>query len=289
VAEVVLVLLCFWFSGWKPALVFRFSYAWEMLVFGIKIMGSRIQWYMYSNADYLLVGRMLGKDMLGHYTMAFRLATLPTEKVTAVVNQVMFPAFSQLQNDLPSLCQAFLKTTSYVSLITFPLLAIIAAFAPEIVVGLLTDKWLPSVFPLRVLCVIGLLRSVDVIIPQVLVARGRATLIFKYTTLLMCVLPASFAAGCYLGGINGVAYAWMLAYPPLSACLMFFGLRELELPLMRCHTPPTTLGCGGHGFISVNSKDVSFAGRDRLKSVACRCWNDLWFIYLLRLSGYFSW
>lgn len=241
---IVLMLLCYWFSGWRPLMFFRFALAREMVGFGAKIMISRMQWYAYSNADFFIVGRLLGKLSLGYYTMAFNLAVLPTEKITAIVNQVMFPAFAKLQDDLGQLRQAFSKTTRYVSMLTFPLLAIMVVFAPEIIAGLLTEKWLPSVFPFRVLCVVGFLRSIDVIIPQMLLARGRSDLVLKYSTLLLCVLPTAFGIGCYFGGIDGVAYAWLLVYPPLAAILFHIGLKELALPLAEYLQVLSPQACG---------------------------------------------
>ncbi|MDH3999171.1 MAG: lipopolysaccharide biosynthesis protein, partial [Desulfuromonadales bacterium] len=179
-----LVVLSFYFSQWRPMASFRFSQAKDMVNFGAKIMGSRIQWYAYSNADFFIIGRLLGKEMLGYYTMAFTLASFVTEKITAVVNQVTFPTFSKLQNDVERLQEAFLKATKYVSMLTFPAITIIAILAEEIVITLLTQKWLPIVFPLRILCLVGFIRSVDVILPQALVAKGKAGLVLKYTSLL---------------------------------------------------------------------------------------------------------
>jgi O-antigen/teichoic acid export membrane protein len=222
------VLICF-FASWRPSLVFAVRHLQQVVGFGTKIVTSRIQWYVYSNSDYFIIGRLLGDKILGFYTMAFRLANLPTEKITAVINEVMFPVFSSLQHEQEKQKKYFLTITKFISFATMPIMALIIVLSEEIVSVLLTEKWLPIVTPLRILCFIGIIRSVDIVIPQVLVSQGRADEVLRYSTLLFFILPSSFFAGCYWGGMQGVAYAWLMAYPLLVSVLFRCGFRAMGL------------------------------------------------------------
>ena len=60
---------------------------------------ARLSWTLYSDADFLVAGRVLGASALGAYTFAWNLATLPVEKVTALVGQVTPAFFSANQAD----------------------------------------------------------------------------------------------------------------------------------------------------------------------------------------------
>lgn len=222
------LLICF-FASWRPSFVFAVRPLKELLGFSAKVVTSRIQWYVYSNSDYVIIGRLLGDRILGFYTMAFRLANLPTEKITAVINEVMFPVFSSLQNDREKQKRYFLVVTKFISMATMPIMVLIIVLAEEIVTVMLTEKWLPIVTPLRILCFIGIIRSVDIVIPQVLVAQGRAGDLLRYSTMLFFVLPSSFLAGFYWGGMNGVAYAWLAAYPLLVSVLFRRGFNAMNL------------------------------------------------------------
>ena len=226
---VIFVSLVYVFSSWRPEMSFHRDAAKGMINFGAKVIAARIQWYFYSNADFFIIGKMLGDHILGYYTMAFKMAMLPTERITAIVNQVMFPTFSKLQDDEERLNRYFLKVTRYVAMVTFPIMTLIFVLAEEITIVFLTEKWLPAVFPLRVLCLIGMLKSIDVIIPSVLLAKGRAGINLRFNTILFFVLPAAFFLGCRAGGMDGVAYSWLFLYPLLVSYLFYLGLRELNM------------------------------------------------------------
>jgi O-antigen/teichoic acid export membrane protein len=72
-----------------------------------------------------------------------------------------------------------------------------------------------------------MIRSIDTIIPQVLTAKGKADMVLKYSTVLFVTLPVAFYIGCYVGGIEGVAVAWIIAYPVLVLILFYFGFKSL--------------------------------------------------------------
>ena len=61
-------------------------------------LGSLL-WYVYSNSDYAVVGRMEGPVVLGYYSFAFQLMSMPVQKVTANINQMIFPVFCRLRED----------------------------------------------------------------------------------------------------------------------------------------------------------------------------------------------
>src|SRR3989442_1121275 len=46
-----------------------------------RLIITRLSWYAYSNADFLVAGRVLGKAALGFYDFGWTLANVPVEKV----------------------------------------------------------------------------------------------------------------------------------------------------------------------------------------------------------------
>src|SRR5215467_5377379 len=62
------------FVKW-PAFAFRNTRS--LLGFGGNVTATRMMWFFYSQADVLIGGRVLGKDLLGLYSVAMNLATLP--------------------------------------------------------------------------------------------------------------------------------------------------------------------------------------------------------------------
>ena len=115
-------------------------------------------------------------------------------------------------------------------MLTFPIMMILFVLADSIVFVVLNAKWMPIIIPLRILSLVGMIKSIDVIIPQMLLARGRANAMLKYSTAVVFTLPLAFFIGTF-NGINGVAFAWMFTYPILFFILLFFSLKEIDLSL----------------------------------------------------------
>ncbi|WP_336511698.1 oligosaccharide flippase family protein [Candidatus Accumulibacter phosphatis] len=117
--------------------------------------------FFYSQADMFVAGKLLGKEALGFYSVAMHLASLPVQKVSGILNQVAFPAFSKIQNDSATVKLHVLKSVRILSFLSFPVLWGISSIAPEIVQLLLGPKWEPAILPLQILPMIMPLRMIS--------------------------------------------------------------------------------------------------------------------------------
>lgn len=196
--------------------------------FGAKFTGTSMLYYFWTRADIMVIGKLLGERLLGYYSMAFQLAVLPLDKIGSVFNQVMFPALSRLQSDTPGSKELFLSLHRYLLIITYPLLFGLAVTAEDTVRLLLTEKWLPIVPYLQVLCLVSGLRISGVIMPPSLFARGKPGLVMRYNFWALLLLPPAFLLGGRWG-LPGVVTAWAVAYPTVYLILARYCLRELGL------------------------------------------------------------
>lgn len=214
----------FYFSNWRPTRLGNLGAATDLMKFGATVTYSRLTWYFYINAKTLVIGKVLNPQLLGVYSMAATLATLPSAHLTSMVIQIASPLFSKLQLDLPRLDNAMCRLTSGIALIAFPIMAGMALTATELVPVLLGTKWIEAVFPLQILCVIGLFKSIDPLITQAFISIGKAHVTARYTTLCAIVIPLSVYAGAVTGGLVGVAIAMAVSYP-LSSIYLFRSAR----------------------------------------------------------------
>lgn len=203
----VLTSISKWFIvDWRPSLRFRVACFRDLFSFGIYNTGLNLINSSALNVDYFFVGKFMAAGSLGVYTMAFNLATFPFRKITMLVASVAFPAFSRIQDDDAVMRRMYLKSVSYASLITFPAAVGLFAIAPDLIRVVYTSKWGAALLPLQILCVVGLLKSVEVSVFAVYQAKGRPDLDLK----LQCVYLTVLALGVWLGlgkGIVGVATA----------------------------------------------------------------------------------
>lgn len=102
--------------------VFAFRGTRELLVFGGNVTVTRIMWFFYSQADIIVGGRLLGNDLLGLYSVAADLASIPARKTSAIINQVSFPALARIQQDRPRYAASVLLAVRSLSFVLFPVL-----------------------------------------------------------------------------------------------------------------------------------------------------------------------
>lgn len=211
--------------GWPR----HFSEIRHAVAFGSHIMVSRLAWYAYSNADNAMVGRRLGGALLGNYVYAWTLATIPVDRVGALVGQVTPSIFSAVQHDLAGVRRYLLRITEGLALITFPIAFGLASVADLFVVGILGPKWWAASAPLAILAFYGGFRAVTTPYPHVLQALGQSAQAMRYSIFGVVVLLPLF----YLGsrwGLVGVAAGWIIGYPIVVIPMLRAVLRASELP-----------------------------------------------------------
>ena len=200
----------------------------HLMKFGLPLTAAKSLHTLYYNADNLIVGKFLGEKLLGYYYMAFHLATMPIDKLARIINEVNFPVLSKLQNSADEARSHFLQTSKYASIIIFPSLTGLLIVADDFVNVILGEKWTPMIYPFKLFCFIGMLRTISSIIPPLLNSKSRTDLTLKYSAISAILLPAGFLIGVQFG-INGVAYAWLIIYPFLTLYILRLGLKEIKL------------------------------------------------------------
>lgn len=218
IAGVVIQTLQFMILGLrehKPSFVFRVAEIKEFMSFGAYQMGERTINYFNSQIDTLLIGKLLGAEALGIYSIAKQLIMRPTQIVNPIVTKVTFPMMAKIQDDTERLREIYLKTIHYLSSVNFPVYALMIILAPELVLILFGDKWIAAVPIVQILSVYGALRSTGNPIGSLLLAKGRAKLGFYWNLGLFFYIPT----GIYISSQWGlIGVSWGLVF--IMASLM---------------------------------------------------------------------
>ncbi len=213
------------------------------LKFSRDVLVSRFAWYAYTNADFAIVSRVLGKAALGAYSMAWTLVTLPNEKIATLIFSVTPSIFARVQFDDAEFRRYVLLLLEGLSALLFPICAGLALVAPEFVPIVLGDKWTSSIPIVQSLAAFAVFRAVSPLGAQVLVSRGRTRAAMWYSIAGLAVLPTAFWFGARWGTI-GVGLVWTVVYPPLVALQLRAAGNEIGLPLrtMLASLAPSLIG-----------------------------------------------
>jgi PST family polysaccharide transporter len=205
----LLVLLAFG-AGWRPNLHFRLlrevaSFSGRAFAAGLLINSvSR-------NIDNLLVGRFQGAQALAFYGLAYRLLLLPVQLAGSTVGAVLFPAFARLTQDLPALGVEMARATRALAAVSLPLMALVAAAAPQLVAVIFGPQWQPAVPIVQVLAIAGALQAIyQPSTAPLMLSLGHATLNLRYAWLMTVVATVGIVAGLPFGPF-GVAVGYSAA------------------------------------------------------------------------------
>jgi PST family polysaccharide transporter/lipopolysaccharide exporter len=188
VSDAFRFVLSYLIHSYRPRPVFSRALAAELVDYGKWMTGNSILYFLYSEGDDAFVGWLLGPAVLSFYQYAYRFSNAPATELTQVISSVMFPTFSNLQDEPQRLRNAFLKTMRINSLVAFPVAFGIAAVAPSFVRGFLGAEWLPMIPLMQVLALYGLLRSLTKPFGSIWKAVGRPDLITKLSVLRVSLL-----------------------------------------------------------------------------------------------------
>lgn len=232
VTGLVFVIILWYVSEWRPQFRFSKAHFRDLFGFGISMIGIRITTFLQMRLDDFLIGVFLGAEALGYYTVAYRLGRLTLDMFTGTMSNVSVSMFARLQNDFDRLCLALYKVSGIAGLITFPIFMGLAVLAPDLIVALSGEQWLPSAPVMRILSLAGFTISLQYFLAYLMIALGKPNrlfvlnLIVTFATSIAFILSVSF-------GIAYVALAYAVVHISFYTVYVLVAHRMLPFDLRR--------------------------------------------------------
>lgn len=165
----------FWIiSNWKPILAFSRNSFQNFFRYSIKIMLGDLINIVYHDFLILVIGKIYGSQALGYYTRARSFGDSSSTNMSQIVQLVSFPILSSLNMNEHSFVKSVKKFIRISTFISFPIAAIFFVFSYEIVVILLTSKWIESVPLLRILSLIGFIYPLILMNQNIINTKGNS-------------------------------------------------------------------------------------------------------------------
>ena len=161
---------------WKPKLEWSFSRLKAMIGFGFKMLGATLVNTLQDNIRALVVGKVFTKEDLAYYNQGKKYPSTIMNNLVGSVQKVMFPAFSESQQDRENIKNMMRKSIRLSSFILVPVVVGMISMADTFILLLLTEKWAPAIPYLQILSLIYLTRTMDSIFQSGLLAIGKSGL-----------------------------------------------------------------------------------------------------------------
>lgn len=192
------------FSPWLPrGCITKNSFNY-LFGYGSKLLLSGLLDVTYNNLYQIIIGKKFSPAMVGQFSQANQLASVPTTTLTSIIQRVTFPLFSLLQDDPDSMANAYRKTLKLSALVIFPLIVGLGLIAKPLLISLLGEQWQGAAALLTVLCLGYMLYPIHSINLNFLQVTGRSDLFLKLevmkkvigVTMLLLSIPYGMLAMC---------------------------------------------------------------------------------------------
>ncbi len=201
---------------WRPRFIFDRSEARELFKTGFDVSIASLLFIVNVRIFDLVVGYFVGTTQLGFVKIAFRLGDLLREVILQPVVQVSNSVFSTYAENASQLRAAALRYLMLLTLVGFPIYAVLALLARDVVLLLVGEKWLPSADILAILCLSAPTMAMSLLFGPIMVNAGKSRRV-RSTAVIQMLLTFAFVSAAApfglvsaLGAVIAVSYAAFL-------------------------------------------------------------------------------
>ena len=171
-------------SGFKIQKV-KFVFDWNATIPLMKIgayqTGTRILDFFSDKLDVMIIGKLLGTEVLGIYDLAKELVFKFIDFIRTVVSKVALPILTNSNSDDDSVKRRFLMITKTVASLCLPICVTVAVFSKDIVHIVYGEKFLDTAPLVSIFAIITMFTSISSFFDMLGVAKGRTDLNFRNT------------------------------------------------------------------------------------------------------------
>lgn len=149
-----------------------FTYGWKIFITNLLIT-------LYSHITPIIIGIKFNAENLSFYTKGQSFPSLVSSTCTNTLSAVLFPVLAKCQDDKILLLQYTRKFINLSSFIIFPTMLGLFSIAENMVMLLLTEKWIEIVPYIRVFCIAYMFDVIHVGNCETIKAMGRSDVYLK--------------------------------------------------------------------------------------------------------------
>lgn len=224
---VVGLLAAYWLEPWRPRIIFDVKVIRTLLPFGVTFQLKDILGFVKEALTPGYVGALFGASAVGYLGWARSFAFVPLIFPESF-GRVAFPAFSRIRGDVELLAKAIESAIRAITFVMFPVVAIMVAFAPDVVRIVFTDKWLPALPAFYFFCLTP--AGIGIFLPlySALMAAGTATTLLRLVVVLTVIEWTLGIALTTTWGFAGVAMTQLVTVP-LFTFLYWWLLQRMNI------------------------------------------------------------
>ena len=218
--------LRYFFTRWHPTFPIDLSPIRKMLGFSSKMLLTNMLTVASQNVQTFIFGRLLPIGVVGQFNQANKWNTMGHSFISGTMAQVAQPVLTNVGDDDNRRLLVLRKMLRFTAFVSFPLMLGLALVAREFIVITISDKWLPCVPLLQILCIGGAFVPLQVLMQNYIISRGRSD-IHLYLVSLQIVLQVLLTLSLAPLGITAMVTAFS-ALNVVFLAVWYAALRRLQ-------------------------------------------------------------
>ena len=202
--------LIMWFTvRWRPVLQFSVEKFKGLFNYGWKIFGASFITSLFVNFRKLIIGKFYAPASLAYYEKGEQLPSLVMSNIFTSVQTILFPTFSDAQDDRSKVKAMMRRSTKLSCFFIYPLMVGMIVAAKPLITFLLTDKWLPAVPFVQILCIANFFTPITISNWEAIKALGYSGITLKLEILKKIVDITILVISAFIG-VYAIAWGCVL-------------------------------------------------------------------------------
>lgn len=194
------ITLTMWYTvKWRPILVFSFNSFKTLFGFGWKIFLTNFIITLFVKIRHLIIGKMFNPSNLAYYERGDQFPSFINDNIIAAIQSVLLPSLSEQQDDRSRVKSMMRRTTKSTALIICPLMAGLFVVAKPLTLFLLTEKWLPVVPFIQIMCVSNIFKPLTISNAEAIKALGYSDITLKLEIIKKVIDITILVISCCFG------------------------------------------------------------------------------------------
>ena len=226
----VRTVVCWYFTPWTPSLKVNFAPLKYLFAFSYRLLITsvfqRFNWNVFS----FILGKFYTRIDVGNYTKSAEWFNMGGEVVNGMVNAVAQPALAKVVNDSERQQRVFRKMLRFTAFVSFPLMLGLSLVSKELIVLVITEKWLESAGMLQILAVWGAFMPIQSMFTNLLVSCGRSRT-FMWCTIVQGLLMFGILLIIHRMGIKPMIVSYCVFNVLWLFVWLYFAKKEIDIKL----------------------------------------------------------
>lgn len=210
VSNQIFTTLIMWYAvRWRPVLIFSVERFKGLFDYGWKIFGANLITALFVNARKLVIGKFYAPASLAYYERGDQLPALFMNNIFTSVQAILLPTLSEEQDNRSHVKAMMRRSTKLSCFFIYPIMVGMIVAAKPLVILLLTEKWLPVVEFVQILCIANFFRPITIANWEVIKALGYSGITLKLE-MIKKVVDISILIISAMIGVYAIAWGCVL-------------------------------------------------------------------------------